>query len=101
MEKFFLLNKIDSHILHPITLNFLEEQITSLYIDNFFNYKINIAFSIFELLLSIFTIISSIISYYNIKSNLNHLRLFLVLLLTIFLLINIVFFLCIEKFTYL
>ena len=92
MEKFFLLNKIDSHILHPITLNFLEEQITSLYIDNFFNYKINIAFSIFELLLSIFTIISSIISYYNIKSNLNHLRLFLVLLLTIFLLINIVFF---------
>ena len=92
MEKFFLLNKIDSHILHPITLNFLDDEITSIYIDKFYNYKINIAFSIFELLLSIFTITSSIISYYNLKSILNHLRVFLVLLLSIFLLINIVFF---------
>ena len=92
MEKFFLLNKIDSHILHPITLNFIDDEISSIYIDKIYNYKINIAFSIFELLLSIFTIISSIISYYNVKSILNHLRVFLVLLLAIFLSINIVFF---------
>lgn len=92
MEKYFLLNNIDSRILHPITLNFIDEEISNLYIENVFNYKINIAFSILELFISIITIIMSIISYHFSKSTLNNLRLFLSLLTTIFLLINIVFF---------
>ena len=92
MEKFFLLNNIDSRILHPITLNFIDEEISNLYIENVFSYKINIAFSILELFISILTIIMSIISYHFSKSILNNLRVFLSLLTTIFLLINIVFF---------
>ena len=92
MEKFFLLNNIDSRILHPITLNFIDEEISNLYSENFFSYKINIAFSILELFISMITIVMSIISYHFSKSTLNNLRLFLSLLTTIFLLINIVFF---------
>ena len=92
MEKFFLLNNIDSRILHPITLNFIDEEIANLYIENVFSYKINIAFSILELFISILTIIMSIISYHFSKSILNNLRVFLSLLTTIFLIINIVFF---------
>ena len=38
MEKFFLLNNIDSRILHPITLNFIDEEISNLYIENVLDY---------------------------------------------------------------
>ena len=92
MEKFFLFNKIDRYIIHPITLKFIDKEFFSLYIDKVFSYKYYISFSIFELLLSIIAIIFSINSYYNQQSILNNLRLFIILLLTMFLLINIVFF---------
>ena len=92
MEKFFLFNKIDKYIIHPITLKFIDKEFFSLYIDKVFSYKYYISFSIFELLLSIIAIIFSINSYYNQQSILNNLRLFIILLLTMFLLINIVFF---------
>ena len=92
MEKFFLFNKIESRILHPITLNFIDDEITNLYIDKVFNFKFYISFSILELFISLITIIFSIISYYFSQSTLNNIRVFLVLLVTIFLLINLIFF---------
>ena len=92
MEKYFLLNNINKQIIHPITLSFLNEEIYSQYIEKVFDYKYYIFFSIFELLISIITIISCIFSYFISQSILNNIRLFISLLTTMFLLINILFF---------
>jgi hypothetical protein len=92
MEKYFLLNNINKQIIHPITLSFLNEEIYSQYIEKVFDYKYYIFFSIFELVISIITIISCIFSYFISQSILNNIRLFISLLTTIFLLINIIFF---------
>ena len=59
MEKFFLFNKIDRYIIHPITLKFIDKEFFSLYIDKVFSYKYYISFSMFVFFLLIRIIINN------------------------------------------
>ena len=97
MEKYFFLDDSNSHIIHPITLSFSEEKLSKLYFDSIFSYKTNIIFTSIEILFSISVITISIISYVNSKSKINNLRLFMGILILIFLLINLVFFLFVKN----
>jgi signal transduction histidine kinase/CheY-like chemotaxis protein len=97
MDKYFFLDESNSHIIHPITLSFSEEKLSKLYFDSIFSYKTNIIFSSIELFFSIIVIIISIISYVNSKSTVNNLRLFMGILILIFLMINLVFFLLVKN----